>query len=1051
VRMMLVALFLLLSNCCVFAQSPNGSIRGIVLDSDAKSIAGAEVIVVNDATGVKYVTSTNAEGLYAVENLPPGPYRIQVSKFGFKGIIKPDLIVNVQDALSLNFTLPIGASNVTVTVEGGSPMINTTDASVSTVVDRNFVENMPLNGRSFQDLILLTPGVVTNNATAGAASPGQSGEFSVNGQRTESNYYTVDGASANVGTIAGVVSAPSNSGSLPVSTVLGTTQGLVSVDALQEFRVQTSTYSAEYGRSPGGQFSFVTRSGTNQWHGTAFDYLRNNYFDANDWFNNYQRLSLPALRQNDFGVTLGGPLEIPGLFKKTDETFFFFSYEGLRLLQPQEATVSYVPTSGLRGSTPSPLQPALNVFPLPSCPSSTTNCATDLGNGLGEFVGTWSNPSSINSYSVRLDRNLARDLMLFFRFSDTSSNLVSRLGGAYNDPANPVSRSFSTRTYTLGVTSPFTTGFSNEFRLNYSTNTSFSVSHLDNFAGAEPADLTQLQNLSGPDSALFIGLFFSDFANPAGAVQQQQEGRQKQWNLVDTAAFAVGAHQLKLGVDYRRLAPTQNPLDPYVEYDYYGSGSVQSNSADSAFAFADAVASPRYLNFSAFAQDQWRMSSRLNLSLGLRWELNPAPGAAKGNLPYTVVGSINDPGSLALAPAGTALWKTTFGNFAPRFGVAYLVRNNPRFETVLRGGFGVFYDTGQQQGSAGYQGPGYSSNVIGLSGAAFPLPVTEIVPPIQNPPVPPYSTVYAFYPHLQLPFTLQWNASLQQSLGNSQSLTISYLGANGRRLLQNKEVNAGSFNPNFGIISYYSNGLTSDYDALQVQFQRRLSQGLQVLGSYTWAHSIDYGSRDAALPYVRGNSDFDIRQSFSSAVSYVLPNVLHNSLASVLLHHWAVDDRFTARSGFPVTLNGRGLTDPATGKLYNAGLNLVPGEPIYLYGPAFPGGRSINPAAFSQPPRGTFGDAPRNFVRGFGAWQMDLAVRREFPIGEKLKLQFRTEAFNLFNHPNFGSINSFYCPPGPFCTFGQATSSLAQSLGVLSPLYQMGGPRSVQLALKLLF
>ena len=246
-------------------------------------------------------------------NIPPGNYRIQVSNSGFKTIIKPDIVIHVEDALAINFTLPIGAASEIVTVEGGAPLINTTDASVSTVVDRKYVENMPLNGRSFQDLVLLTPGVVTSSPQSGSGYIGEQGEFSVNGQRTESNYYSVDGVSANVGTVAGSPASftPGVTGSLPIATALGTTQGLVSVDALQEFRVQSSSYSAEYGRNPGGQFSFVTRSGTNEWHGSAFDYLRNNAFDANDWFNDYDGLPKPAERQNDFGGTLGGPVAIP--------------------------------------------------------------------------------------------------------------------------------------------------------------------------------------------------------------------------------------------------------------------------------------------------------------------------------------------------------------------------------------------------------------------------------------------------------------------------------------------------------------------------------------------------------------------------------------------------------------------------------------------------------------------------------------------------------------------------------------------------------------------
>src|SRR6267142_868391 len=286
------------------AKSPNGTISGLVLDPSRAAIADAQIIVVNEATGTQFESKTNTQGIYILPNLPPGAYRLQVSKVGFKTLIKPDVILNLEDALAINFTLPVGAAIETVTVDAGAPMVNTTDGSVSTIVDRNYLQNMPLNGRSFQDLILLTPGVVTNTPQTSAVA-GFSGEFSVNGQRTESNYYAVDGVSANIGVNAGLPDAAGTTGSLPASTALGTTQGLVSVDALEEFRIESSTYAPEYGRNPGGQFSFVTRSGTAQWHGTAFEYLRNSAFDANDWFNNYFGVAQPAERQNDFGGTIG--------------------------------------------------------------------------------------------------------------------------------------------------------------------------------------------------------------------------------------------------------------------------------------------------------------------------------------------------------------------------------------------------------------------------------------------------------------------------------------------------------------------------------------------------------------------------------------------------------------------------------------------------------------------------------------------------------------------------------------------------------------------------
>jgi len=1054
-----VSFLLILCLLCLvpaIAQSPNATITGIVLDPSGAAIAGAEVVVVNDATGVQYTTRTNGEGIYVVPNLPPGTYRIQVSNSGFKTIIKPDIAIHVQDALAINFTLPIGAASEVMTIQGGAPLINTTNASVSTVVDREYVENMPLNGRSFQDLILLTPGVVTTSPQSQAVL-GSNGEFSVNGQRTESNYYTVDGVSANVGVVSGAPSAASTSGSLPGVTGLGTTQALVSVDALEEFRVQTSSYSAEYGRNPGGQFSFATRSGTNQWHGTAFDYLRNNVFDANDWFNNYFKKAEPALRQNDFGGTLGGPVEIPGLYEGKDKSFFFFSYEGLRLRQPQAAQVFIVPTAALRQSAATAIQPVLNAFPVSNCVSSSASCVSDLGNGFGDFVGTWSNPGSIDAYSVRLDQAISQNLRLFFRFSDTPSKIASRLSGSQNDPADLFITTYENRTYTVGATSALSIHAGNEFRLNYTSNSAAVSGATDNLGGATPADFLELQGVQNEAAPFNIAFRFFPAGAFSGVIQTRTSGEQRQWNLVDTVSISRGPHLFRFGADYRRLAPRQVPNNPVVTYEFLDQTTIKANSVDFGFVQAHAAAYPIYSNLSAFAQDEWRVTSRLALSFGLRWEVNPAPGAAKGNLPYTVAGTSLS--TLTVAPQGTPLWRTTWYNFAPRLGAAYLLRNTPGWEMVARGGGGVFFDSGQQLGSIGYSGPGFSAETLfgtfspSQSPASFPLPAGQLNPPISNPPVAPFtsSTVYAFPPHLQLPYTLQWNASVQQALGKSQALSLSYVGSHASRLLEQTELNIAAVNPNFGVINFFKNGLSSDYHALQLEFQRSLASGLQALASYSWSHSIDYGSNNAALPYQRGNSDFDVRSNFSGAVSYDMPGLFANRFARGALQHWAMDGRFTARAGFPVTLNGNVEFDPATGEAFTSGLNLVSGQPLYLHGSQYPGGREINPAAFSEPATGQIGNAPRNFVRGFGAWQMDFALRREFPLHERLKLMFRAEAFNLFNHPNFGVIDSNYCPAGPGCTFGQATQTLAQSLGVLSPLYQMGGPRSLQLALKLSF
>jgi Carboxypeptidase regulatory-like domain len=1066
------AVILLCSTINARAQSPTAIVNGQVKDTSGAAIPNATVEVINDATRVHYSTQTNSEGIYSVPNLPPGTYHIQVSKTGFKTIVHPNIELHVQDADAIGFTLPVGPASDTVTVEGGVSLINTESAAVGTVVDQTYVKNMPLNGRSFQDLILLTPGVVTASPQS-ESQLGQNGEFSVNGQRTDSNIYWIDGVSANVGAAAGsnLYSSASASGSIPAATALGTTQALVSVDALEEFRVQSSSYSAEFGRNPGGQFSFVTRSGTNQWHGTAFDYLRNNYFDANDWFNDYLKVAQAPLRQNDFGGTLGGPIEIPRVYEGRDKTFFFFSYEGLRLTEPQEATISPVPTTSLRTSAPSALQPVLNAFPLPQCPTPAGSCKTDLGNGFGDFVSAWSNPGSLDAYSVRLDHEFNDRFKLFFRFGSTPSSLGSRSGGnAVPAPSADTTSEFTSRTYTVGLTSAFSSRISNEVRLNYSSNEVVSATRIDKFGGNTPADFVQLQGL-GPGAA--VGFTFIVPGSEPVLTQNHQSGIQRQWNLVDSVSLSIGRHQLKFGADYRRLSPTAAPINPQVQYFFFGESEITANSALLAGATSNSAAYPLYTNFSAFAQDEWKATPRLNLSIGLRWELNPAPGVTQGLMPYTLQGSSLS--ALALAPQGTPLWKTTWFNFAPRLGVAYILRNTPGWETVARGGGGVFFDTGQQFGSLGFAGPGFKA-VHTILPAPFPQPAAALTPAIINPPVAPYNQVYYFYPHLQLPYTLQWNGSLQQSLGRSQAVTMSYIGSHAARLLRESVFSGAAIsNPNVANLFVNDNGLTAYYGALQVQYQRRLTRGLTALGSYAWSHCIDYGSTNVVAPslqfvYVRGNCDFDVRHNFNSALSYDLPNFFEGGFARAVLHHWGIDDRLTARTGFPVAPMGGSFVDPTTGLSYNANLDLISGQPIYLYGAncaaaynndlGCPGGRAINPAAFCDPSAGACsgGSAPRNFVRGFGAWQMNLAVRREFPIRERLKLQFRAEAFNIFNHPNFGAINQNYCSLdpsspsfGPGCTFGQATGTLATSLGVLSPLYQTGGPRSMQLALKLAF
>ncbi len=1038
------ALFLvivLLTRAAV-GQSPNGTISGLVLDSSARVIPGAEVLIVNDATGVKYPGTTNGEGIYAVPNLPPGPYRIQVSKIGFKTLIKPDITLNVQDALAINFTLPVGAVSETVTVLGGAPLVNTESATVSTVVDRQFAENLPMNGRSFQTLIALAPGVVLTPTSS--AEPGQ---FSVNGQRANANYFTVDGVGANTGISAGVSLGQAAGGALPGLSALGGTNTLVSVDAMQEFRIQTSSFAPEFGRSPGGQISIVTRSGTNQFHGTAFDYFRNDVLDANDWFSNHDVLPKPEERQNDFGGVLGGPIV-------RDRTFFFFSYEGLRLRQPLTAQ-TLVPSLASRQAAPSAIQPFLNAFPLPS-PQSPI-----LSGGFAQFNSSYSNPSTLDSYSIRADQSFSSKLAIFGRYSyapsETDARNVSVLSNIEYFP-------IGAQTLTLGLTEAITPEINNEVRANYSNIRATDLFRLDQFGGAVPLPGSLLfpSNISSAN-----GLFqFSPLPPKEYLVGRNQTNEQRQINLVDNLSFIVRHHQLKFGVDYRWLSPIASPLS-YSQIVTFsgitGSNGAVPGTADSGIAeFAQTVAEQGSAllsrDFSLYAQDTLKASARLTLTYGLRWDVNPPlKGKNAASEPFTVQG-LSNPATMTLAPRGTPLYTTTWNNFAPRFGLAYLLRQRPGRQTLLRSGFGVFYDLGS--GSLGGVTGGFPYVAFGpsLINVPFPLSSQEASPPSLTV-NPPASLLYVADPHLKLPRTFQWNAALEQSLGENQSLSLTYIGALGRDLLRQDSLVPQ--NPVVQFLQVTRNTATSDYNALQLKFQRRLLNGLQVLASYTYSHSIDIASNDSgafnttgavnSANLDRGNSDFDLRHSFTSALTYDLPSPTKAGIAGPILGGWSVDSFVMVRSALPSNLTG--AVSIVDGNFFYARPDDVPGVPLYLYGSQYPGDKAFNPAAFTPPtgPQGNFG---RNVLRGFGAWQADFAVHRRFPITERVAMQFRAEFFNVFNHPNFGN-------PGDTTVgdplFGISTQTLATSLGSgglgggFNPLYQIGGPRSIQLALKLQF
>ena len=1022
------------------------ALSGRITDSQGLVVPGVKVDATNINTNLNYSAETNGDGLFRISEIPPGVYRVILQKTGFAQIVKPGVELHVQDVITLNFTMRLGSVNESITVSTSGLNINTTDGSVGTVIDRNFVSQLPMNGRSFNTLLQLTPGAVIAPQNA---RNGELGQFSINGQRTDANYFSVDGVSANFATNS-FGGAQGMGGVAPAFNAIGGTSSLVSVDALQEFRVQTSSFAPEYGHQPGGQIAIETRSGTNSFHGDAFDYFRNTVLDANDWFANAAGKPRAPENQNDFGGVLGGPIKIPGSYDGHDKTFFFFSYEGLRLRQPQGQLV-LVPTLAVRASAIPAAVAYLNAFPKPDANSP------DLGNGVGQFTGSWSNKSTIDATSVRIDHSFGPAWRIFGRFNDSPSDSEVRIRSLSELDTTSV----NTRTLTVGLTGALRSTLTNSFRANYSRQSVGTTASLDSFGGAIPpaANLLFPSPLSPSDSGANFG-----FANVNVDLIDGLQGRNKlsQVNILDDIGFTLGSHQLKFGADERLLRSNRSAIPAALTYLASTPQNFSGNATADVGIFSQRIGSARVSShsFSLYGQDTWKIGRRLTITYGLRWELDPAPSGL-GDTIVPAWDNVSNPATTVLAPLGTSPWRTTYGNVAPRVGVAYSLSRSGDF--VVRGGIGLYYDTGSAAVGNLFGGFPFVSSVFVAPPPNLTLPrpnlngltpSTSIQPPYQS------QLFYAMSPDLQLPRSYQWNASLEKAFAGKQSLTITYLGQVGRRLLRQQVFQIPPSNSNFSRFSFFfleGNADTSDYHALQLQYRRPLVKRLQALVSYTWGHSLDtesgdtfFGANDQIVSpgADRGSSDFDVRQNFVGALTFDVPNARGPYLVRAISKAWSLSLVTQARTGFPINVTTSQLS--ALGYFGASRPDLVPGQPIWLQDSKKPGGKSLNPAAFSVPATPRQGNLPRNWIQGFGMTQLDLSVARQFNFSERWKLQFRGDMFNLANHPNLAN------PPGIFLgpavtTYLQSTHMLNQALGGLNALYQVGGPRSIQLSLKLLF
>jgi hypothetical protein len=709
------------------------------------------------------------------------------------------------------------------------------------------------------------------------------------------------------------------------------------------------------------------------------------------------------------------------------------------------------------------MQPFLNAYPKPTGP--------DQPSGLARAVYGISNPSTLNAASIRLDHRFTQSLSIFGRYDHSPSETGTRGSGgmALNDTTLT---KLSLETVTLGATYFARPTISNEFRFNWSRSSASSAFQIDNFGGAVPFSAGSVLPTGFTANNAAFGIL-PDFTaqNIFLEVGRNTANRLKQVNVVDNISLQKGGHFIKTGVDFRSLTPTFAPAT-YLQGDFFfNMASAVADSALLAEVFSAATVRSTFRNYSAYAQDAWKINSRLTVTYGVRWDYNPTPSGrgSNGLAPYSVTG-ITNPSNLALAPAGTPIYHATRDNFAPRLGLAYQIHSTPGRESVLKAGVGVFYDLGNGPvGQAfGFSFPFEATKL--LFSPTFPLSSNDASPPAIAATPPFQAPIWTFPATLKLPYTYQWNLSLEQALGTSQTLNVGYLGSLGRHLIRTDGFSGSALPPDFQTtnVLYSYNGGYSDYNAVQIQFKRQTAKGLDVLGSYTFSHALDNVSSDIdAQPGVFLNpridyssSDFDIRHAASVALDYETPALGGSRLARRLLANWGFDPMLTARSA-PV-VNPFIVWDRGVGS-YLLRPDLVPGVPLYLHGSTFPGAIAINPNALSVPGMMRQGDLGRNYFRGFSLVQADLSVRRSFRLTERVSLQARVEAFNLLNHPNYSpEANQMGTVPqgGTFIPrngFGISQSVLSQGLSRgsfgsgFNPLYQIGGPRSLQLAAKLEF
>jgi hypothetical protein len=1108
-------LILFLFTPILSAQDIAGSLRGTVLDASGATVANARVTAIDAETSLTRSTTSDAKGNYVLVALPVGHYWLEAEAAGFKKYVQEGISLDVNQAATVQIQLAVGTNTQEIEVKANAAIVEPTSTNLGQTVGDREILDLPLNGRHFTQLGILQPGVVPITPglieAGGTTRAGQS--YAVNGQRPESNNFLIDGAD-NFNTVDGgfVLEPP--------------------VDAISEFRILTHTSPAEFGHSTGSTTNIVTRSGTNNFHGSAWEFLRNNAMDAKSFFAD----SVEPLHRNQFGGTFGGPI-------KRDKTFFFLYYEAVRDSQGEttrvtvpsdpERTGSFADQCPINNGTfnaqgvcidnasgqPSQNGQLYNFFVPPNSPpqpipfnqlpfinpisQNLLQYYPHANSGSFTYVGTQTFVNNTDQFGIRLDHYLTERDALNFRYSYGQSSQTDPLSSqGANVPGFPVGENQRPQNFVAQETHTFSPTLVGQFRFSYLRNKLLLDEHLN---GTTPASLgfTYAPTLDSAIGPPFIQV--GGYASIGDPITGPRNTYQNSFDYTGSVTWIKGRHQIKFGGGYEY--DQINVLQGIATNGFFVFSTFPVNNPFASFLFGQPVfflqgggnfsRNLRGQAFHLFAQDTWRLTARVTINYGLRYEV-PSPYTEEHNLQNLWI-----PGRQSTvfptAPTGLlypgdkgvprGLIPTERDAFAPRLGVAWDVTGKGR--TLVTAAYGIFYD------------PYYT-------GQGGPLQDPISAPPyLQTPQISvpnfsdPYNgqnpfngsfaqpmTLLVLDPNLRLPYAQDWNLNIEQALGNNWIFQAGYIGTKGTKLPRFIEANPTVYDPNlspadnmnfsdqrrlysgctvavpepctFSSVGEISGIANSTYNALQVSLRKRFSQGFSMLASYTFSKTLDEASTfnitGSASQSVAGENDlaqnpfdvaaehgrsmFDARHRFVVSYQWNLPWFSHpqNWYARVL-GNWQVNGITTFMTNTPFTVYDSSDSSlqgsaPEISGFYSSRPNIV-GDPnvgsCANGAPVRTPQCWFNTSAFQQATPGTFGNVGRNTLYGPALQQWDFSALKMIPIHENLNLQFRAEFFNIFNNVNFVLPNNDISSPN----FGQITAA------------QPG--RIVQLALKLLF